>query len=134
MKHTAQVMIAMGDEEYARCAEYCAEHGSASAPMTFPTLYLLGNDGEIKGVISRRPSTEAVMVGRAVANSGLRLVQLAEAFEKFLKRSGVTQYLIPVSRGTELERLLGKFYNEPPYAQDRHHSWWKRVIGIARRA
>lgn len=135
MKHTASVMVAIEEDAYLRCVSYCAMKGLPNdVPMVYPTLYLEDAEGNIHGVLSRRPSDDAIMVGRAVADSGMRLVQLAEAFEAMLIKQGIDTYIIPVSRGTELERLLGKLYNEKPYHVDKKHSWFKRKIAKLARA
>lgn len=129
-KHTARVMVAVTDEQYGLAAAYVAAKGEVQVPMTYPTLYLQDEGGEVRGVMARYPSQDnLVVIGKASADSGFRMLQLAEAMERLLAAAGVKGYLIPMSKDAPaLDAVVRRIFDVEPWGEDDANYWFTRRI------
>lgn len=132
MKHTARVLVAVTEDQYARCVKYIEEKGEqVPDTMGFPTIYLEDESGKIVGVMATKPDAEFVICNKAIADSGPRMLQLIDAYELALRRNGATGYHIPLTkRAPKLRAMMERHWGIEPWGEDNAHIWYTRQIPV----
>src|ERR671914_1764118 len=105
--------LAHSPRDYARCHALLRQHGPV-VKLGWPTV-LAERRGEVLGFVSTRPDQRVIVAGPLVVNGtprpGIVVMRLADAYDRVMRKAGVTSYLFHVEPGNarwlEMLRDLG---------------------------
>ena len=124
--------IALTDADYKKAAMFFGEGGQDGRGITFPTI-IAERDGTVIGAMATKDRDDMVVAGPILVsvpnrNNGIVTLRLTEAYERALRASGVSRYLIHVERKLHNWKNLLNRLGYEDIGKDARHFWLARTI------